>query len=135
MAARKNQGGQGNGEPLRGLRCLVLDNEVLIVMDLEDILRSAGASDVACFGRAADALAAIAAGPPFAVAIIDFDLGGEDGMAVPFALQERGIPFIFFTGLHQNDARLRQFADAPVVNKPYDIDELLAALRRALRKH
>jgi len=133
MASHRTQ--QLNGEPLlRGLRCLVVDDEVLIAMDLEQILESAGASEVVCVGRAAQALAALDKKPAFAVAIVDFDLGGENDMAVPSALRERGIPFIFFTGINASDQRLGRFAEAPVVTKPYNIDELFAALRRALRK-
>lgn len=119
---------------LSGLRCLVLDDEVLITMDLEQILESAGASEVVCVSHAAQALAALGGETNFALAIIDFDLGGEDGTAVPAALRKRGIPFVFFTGMNKNDPRLRQFDGAPVVTKPYSVDELLVALRRALRK-
>ena len=136
MAARKNQPPDPDQTrpSLHGLRCLVIDDEVLIAMDLEHILQSAGAVEVVCCGRTADALAAIASEPPFAVAIVDFDLGGANDMAVPTALRQRGIPFVFFTGINESDPRLRQFEAAPVVSKPYSVDELFAALRRALRK-
>ena len=73
--------------------------------------------------------------PPFAVAVIDIDLGAEDSMMIAAALQERGVPFVFLTGLNNDDPRVRQYPQAPVVDKPYRIDHLLAALGRALEQN
>ena len=122
--------------PLEGLRCLVLDDDFLIALDIQEMLESAGASAVTCVTGVADALAALQNEPAFAIAVVDIGLDDKDqtGMPVPFALRERGIPFVFLTGMGGDDRRARQFPEAPVVDKPYRIDELLAGLRRALRK-
>ena len=129
----------GNGagslpQPLAGRRCLVLDDDLLIALDIEQILQGAGASEVTCVATLADALMAVRDEPPFAVAVIDIDLGAEDSMMIAAALQERGVPFVFLTGLNNDDPRVRQYPQAPVVDKPYRIDHLLAALGRAFNK-
>jgi CheY-like chemotaxis protein len=129
--------GKGAGplpQPLSGLRCLVLDDEFLIALDIEHVLRGAGASHVTCVGNLADALAALRDEAPFAVAVIDIDLGGDDSMTISAALQEGGVPFVFLTGLGADDPRARQYPQAPVVDKPYQVGDLLAALGRALNK-
>jgi len=130
---------EDNGEArklLGGLRCLVVEDDFLIALDIQELLESAGAAAVTCAGSIADALAALQNEPPFAVAVVDIGLDEKDktGVAVPLALHERGIPFVFLTGMGGDDKRARQFPETPVVDKPYRIDELLAALRRALRR-
>jgi len=47
---------------LAGKRCLVLDDELLIVIDIQQILEAAGAANVICFGTAEDVLAALYGG-------------------------------------------------------------------------
>ncbi len=61
-------------------------------------------------------------------ALLDFDLGnGRDAAPIASVLAERGIPFAFTTG--NCPAIIRKlFADAPVVSKPIDDDELLDLL-------
>jgi DNA-binding NtrC family response regulator len=137
MADHSNADGPEDDAPrpaLRGLRCLVLDDELWIALDIEHILETAGAAAVTCVGNLADAMAALQNGSPFAVAVVDIDLNGSDSMALPAALQERGVPFVFLTGMGGDDPRARRYPEVPVVDKPYQADELLAALRRALRK-
>jgi CheY-like chemotaxis protein len=120
-------------QPLAGTRCLVLDDDLLIALDIEQILQGAGAGEVTCVANLADAFAAVRNQAPFAVAIVDIDLGAEDSMMIAAALQERGVPFVFLTGVGGDDPRARQYPQAPVVDKPYQAGELLTALHQALR--
>ena len=46
----------------------------------------------------------------------------------PRLYEQRGIPFIFLTGMGGDDPRARKYPDVPVVDKPYHGDELLAAI-------
>jgi len=132
MPDRANDNSQ---KPLSGARCLVLDDDLLIALDIEQLLRAAGASVVACVGNVADAVVALQNETPFTVAVLDIALGGsDDGVAVAALLQQRNIPFVFLTGMGGNDPRALRYPEAPVVDKPYQLDELLAALRRALRR-
>ena len=133
--ARQTQGGASRG-PLAGLRCLVLDDDFLIALDIQEVLENAGATSVTCVANVADALTAMEKVPSFDLAVLDIAVGEDSNsnMKVPATLQARGTPFVFLTGMGGDDRRARQFPEAPVVDKPYQADELLAALRRALRK-
>ena len=116
------------------MRCLVLDDDLLIALDIEHMLRGAGAAHVVCVGNVVDALAALQNEPPFALAVLDISVGSDDSMAVPNLLKQRGIPFIFLTGMGDDDPRARQYPEAPVVDKPYRIETLLKALLHVLGK-
>jgi CheY-like chemotaxis protein len=121
------------------MRCLVLDDDFLIALDVQQILESAGAASVICVGSIADARAALQNEPAFSVAVLDIGIDGDGkerdaDMTIAVLLQERGTPFIFLTGMGGDDARARKFPQAPLVDKPFQAGELLAALRRALRQ-
>jgi CheY-like chemotaxis protein len=122
-----------NSEPsISGKRFLVLDDEFLIALDIQQILESAGAASVICAGNADDALKAINAAPTFDLGVLDFRLTGTDSsMNVAAALAAAGTPFVFLTGM-QGDNRMKQFPNAPVVEKPYDAKLLIDAIVRAL---
>ncbi len=119
---------------LAGKRCLVLDDEFLIALDIQQILESAGAADVMCCGNAAEALAAVGSGPRFDLAVLDVKLSGETGtsLALAAALTDQHTPFVFLTGMRADDEHTRKFPDAPVVEKPYQVSALMHALLKAL---
>lgn len=125
-----------DSEALAGKRCLVLDDEFLIALDIQQILEAAGAASVICAGNSADALAALRNSPKFDVAVLDLMLSGatRTSLAVAAALAEQGTPFVFLTGMGGNDAHLKQFPNAPVVDKPYQADLLMDAVLRAFGK-
>ncbi|MBI4366846.1 MAG: response regulator [Deltaproteobacteria bacterium] len=116
-----------------GKRFLVLDDEFLIALDIQQILESAGAASVTCFGDAAAALAALRAGAKFDLAVLDVKLNGtaDTSIDVAAALTAQETPFIFLTGM-QEDRQMKQFPNAPVVEKPYPAHLLIAAVVRAL---
>ncbi len=119
---------------LAGLRCLVLDDELLIALDIQQILETAGAT-VLSVGNAAEALAALQAKSHFDFAVIDVLLNGAiaNSVAVAAALFEQRIPFVFLTGMRAQDMEHRaRFPNAPVVEKPYQTALLLEAVARAI---
>ncbi len=124
-----------NIEPsIAGKRCLVLDDEFLIALDIQQILEAAGAASVICVADADAAFAALNAGPPFDLAVLDLKLSGatRTSVTVAAALAERGTPFVFLTGMRARTSTLQQFPHAPVVEKPYQAPLLLDAVLRAL---
>ncbi len=118
---------------LAGKRCLVLDDEFLIALDIQQALETAGAH-VTSFASAAETLAALYGGGLFDLAVLDIKLGDapHDSLAVAALLTERDTPFVFLTGMAADNADAKKFPDAPVVEKPYRIETLMEALRRAL---
>jgi len=116
---------------LTGKRCLVVDDEFLIALDIQQALEHAGATEVVCAGNATEALA-IAGAQRFDIAVLDVRLGRTGGSSLPIAevLAAAGTPFVFLTGLRGDSAEARAYPDAPVVEKPYDAQVLLAAIRQ-----
>ena len=119
-------------KPLTGKRCLVVDDEFLIALDIQQVLEQAGAAEAICTGNATEALTALRAGR-FDFAVLDLRLGCGGGTSLPIAeaLAAVGTPFIFLTGLRGDSAEARAFPAAPVVEKPYGASTLLAAILQA----
>ena len=119
---------------LTGRRCLVLDDEFLIALDIQQTLELAGAASVACVATVTEALALLDGSPDFDLAVLDVKLSKPDrtSLGVATVLAAKGTPFIFLTGMRVDDVHARQFPQAPVVEKPYDAAALLDAVRRAL---
>lgn len=118
---------------LTGRRCLVLDDEFLIALDIQQILETAGA-EVLCTGTAADALAAVRDGSRFDLAVLDVKLGGpaQTSLSVAAMLAEKRVPFVFLTGMRRDEMHRSRYPDAPVVEKPYETQVFLEAVTRAL---
>lgn len=118
---------------LNGKRCLVLDDEFLIALDIQQILEAAGAGDVVCAGNIDDALAAVGRAD-FDLAVLDLKLNGTPptSLIVAEALDKLGTPIVFLTGVQGDDVHTERFPGAPVVSKPYETALLLQAAVRAL---
>jgi DNA-binding response OmpR family regulator len=115
---------------LSGKRCLVVDDELLIALDIEQELTAAGAAEVVCAGGLAEAEEALRKGP-FDVAVLDLRLGRQTSLALANELRSAGTPFVFLTGARSDAAEITAFA-VPVVEKPFLAPLLLDAVRRAL---
>jgi hypothetical protein len=53
-------------------------------------------------------------------------------LPVAEVLAAAGTPFVFLTGMRADNAQARTYPVAPVVEKPYRADDLMAALSDAL---
>lgn len=118
---------------LAGLRVLIVEDEALIAMEIEDLLRSLQAETLGPVPTVRAALDALAAERPDAAAL-DLNLRGERSTPVAAALREAGTPFVLVTGYaggHIDEPALR---DAPRVPKPVEAAELARALRRSLSR-
>jgi CheY-like chemotaxis protein len=109
---------------LEGLRVLVVEDEGPVAMLLEDMLQDLGCS-------VAEALRAISQ-DDFEFALLDVNLAGLKVDPVADELARRGTPFAFASGYGK--AGLRQDLQArPVVQKPFQLQELGATIRLALQ--
>ena len=119
---------------LAGKRCLVLEDELLIALDIELILQAAGAASDICLASADETLAALRGGSRFDVAVLDILLRGatRTSASVAAALQLQKTPFVFLTGMRGADLRPGEFPAAPVVEKPCQPAVLVEAVVRAL---
>ncbi|MBL0375486.1 response regulator [Rhizobium sp. KVB221] len=115
---------------LSGKRALVVEDEMLILMMIEDMLRDLGCESVKAAATVSQALALLET-QNFDVATLDMNLEGNDSYLVAEALRTRGVPFVFATGY--GSPKIRDgFSDRPVLKKPFMDRELGEALARIL---
>lgn len=113
---------------LSGKRALLVEDQTLIALDAETLLRELGAESVTSFTTAESAIEWLdTAAPDFGV--LDISLGGSSS-SYPVAdiLFRRAMPFIFTTG-HAEVAIPRDYASVQIVRKPYTKEALGSALR------
>lgn len=112
-------------------RCiLIVEDEPLIAMMLEDFLLSLGHEVRATCESVGEAMSAVQAAD-FDLAILDVNLKGESVWPVAKQLRNRDIPFVLASGGHV-DPPPAEFADVPMIDKPYTIDRVTPALDAAL---
>ncbi|HEY0957639.1 MAG TPA: HWE histidine kinase domain-containing protein [Novosphingobium sp.] len=108
---------------------LVVEDNMIIAMEAEDILREMGCDDCHVAGSVKNALA-ILADQEIAFALLDIDLGTETSEEIADALQSRGIPFVFASGYGEYPEFGDSFRTIPIVAKPYSRDDISAAIVR-----
>lgn len=111
---------------------MVVEDNMIIAMEAEEILRELGFGDCHVCGSVRSALQ-IMADQPIAFALLDIDLGGETSEAIALALRDTGTPFIFASGYDDHPALASEFGNVPVVAKPYTGDDIAAAVNRVCR--
>ncbi|QYI99941.1 GAF domain-containing protein [Thalassovita mediterranea] len=117
---------------LQGPVLLVEDN-MIIALDAEDILRDAGAETVSVCSSVREARQAMAS-TEFRIALLDVNLGNETSEPVAHDLKDNGTPFIFATGYGDSSVLSSKFPSVPVLKKPYNKTDLLNALNSAMSK-
>ncbi len=114
-------------------RCiLIVEDEPLIAMMLEDFILSLGHEVAGPCETVGEALEAVA-GKSFHLAILDVNLKGENVWPVARALRERGVPFVLASGGHVEPPP-PEFADTPMIEKPYTIDRVTPIIDAALTR-
>jgi CheY-like chemotaxis protein len=115
---------------LRGVRVLLVEDEAIIAMTAEDMLEELGCALAATASSVEEAFTCVEA-KAFDVALLDINLNGEQSLPVAALLREQGTPFAFTTGYGAAGSGAN-YADVPLVTKPYQIADLERALRQAL---
>jgi DNA-binding LytR/AlgR family response regulator len=115
---------------LRGLRILVVEDEFLVALELEGMLRELGGEVIGPLGSLDQAVAA-AREEALDAAVLDVNVGGRLVTPVADALAARAIPFVFYTGYDAASLPGRHAA-APILMKPCQTHELKNALLRSL---
>lgn len=116
---------------LTGLNVLIVEDETIIAMSAEDMVEDMGGTVHATAHSLESAMDEIARGG-FDVALLDINLHGERSMPAAAALKAAGVPFLFTTG-YGSDGPDQDFADVPVLAKPYRADEVGAAIQAAVK--
>jgi CheY-like chemotaxis protein len=115
---------------LSGRSILVVEDEPLIALDLRQSLESAGAYVFAAT-QLPHALQ-LAGHPDLSAAIVDYRLGQGDSTAICSLLEQRGIPFVFYSGY---DDMHEIWPAAVRVPKPADGHRLVEAVAGVLANY
>lgn len=119
--------------PLSGLRVLVVEDEPIIAMGWEMLLRKRGCQPVG-IAPSVDAALTLLRTVPVDVAILDMRLqGGETAGPVAQALRERGVPFVLSSGW-ADAAWDEAFRAGVPLGKPFTDRAAEQALRQAAEK-
>lgn len=122
----------GSGSATAGLRILVVEDELMISMLVEDMLAELG-HEVAGTAASIEEASRLARFGDFDGALLDVNLNGQTVDAVAHALVDRNIPFVFTTGYGQQGIP-EAYRDRPMLQKPYQIEQLSHALDSALSR-
>jgi DNA-binding response OmpR family regulator len=129
-----NQDGMSDtGSEVIGLgTIMILEDEVLVSIVIEDLVRDMGASDVLVFADASKALEAIETAK-VDLAILDVHLGNGTSFAVADVLAARGVPFMFSGALGAVEVEERH-RHRPMLGKPFADEELRAHVLGLVRR-
>ena len=106
---------------------LLLEDEALIAMSLEDEFEAAGYKIAGAFATCKRALAWLEGETP-AVAVLDTTLGDETCKDVALELNQRGIPFVVYSGNLEHQNTVEELSRAIWIEKPSPAADLLAAV-------
>jgi CheY-like chemotaxis protein len=110
-------------------RALVVEDEVLVGMLLEEMLHALG-YELAALSTHLDEALTLARSAAFDVALLDINLNGRQSFPVADAIRARGLPFLFATGYGSRIVGA-PYNDVPILQKPFSLAELRAALTKA----
>ncbi|HEY6645144.1 response regulator [Povalibacter sp.] len=117
---------------LRGLQVLVVEDEMIVALEIEDLLRDAGYEVVGPVGTLPEALD-LARNRSLDAAILDINLDGQWSVPVAVELQRRSIPFILATG-YADSALPAHWRDLPRLMKPFNGGDLAKVMETILQR-
>lgn len=117
---------------LAGKRVLIVEDDALLLMDLEEVLRQAGAQSVHACCTIEEALRCSEA-ERFDAAIIDVRIGSDSIAPIARQLVARGTPFVFYTGQPRNDRIMAECLNCQILSKPAQSDVIVNTLTGLLK--
>jgi DNA-binding LytR/AlgR family response regulator len=105
----------------------VVEDDFLILLELESILREAGAEIAGACRTVGEALA-LAREQQIDAALLDLRVGQEVITPVARCLDQRGVPFVFYTGQTETDPIHAEWPDCAIVAKPAVPQLIVAAV-------
>ncbi|THH37066.1 hybrid sensor histidine kinase/response regulator [Aliishimia ponticola] len=126
----------GAGQDTSGLRPVIqidgvalnLEDNLVISMESDHLLRAAGATSVRTCNSVDAAFEALDSGE-ITFALLDINLGGETSLAVAEQIWNDGIPAALATGYGGDEDLLAEYPPLPVLTKPFTLADIRQALR------
>ena len=114
------------------LKVFLVEDEAMVAMLVEDMLRDLNHEVVAIAGRL-DQAVDMAPRISVDVAILDVNLNGQQSFPIARILEQRGVPVVFATG-YEIAGLPKDMANALVLQKPFESAQLAFALETALSR-
>lgn len=118
---------------LGGMSILLVEDQSLIALDTEELLRQLGAREVRLSPDREHAMRSLGLYRPDA-AVLDFNLGDDTSEPIADHLTAIGVPFIFATGYGDSVMIPEHLRDVPVVRKPAGAKSLARQLAEASKR-
>ncbi len=115
---------------LQGRSIFVVEDEIMVLINIEDILKDHGCTRITSAATVEQALEILET-LSFDAAVLDVNLDGKTTHPVADELSAQGIPFVVSTGYGQL-ALDGSYKNQPVLMKPYSDEALLRALTQLL---
>lgn len=116
---------------LAGRSILLVEDELLVALLVEDLLKDAGGTVVGPAPRVSAALELIAGADRIDMALLDVNLGGDWVWPVAQDLRGRGVPYVLLTGYGAGSVPA-EHVDAGVLTKPVSEADLLRKVAQVL---
>ena len=131
--------GSGSGEPqpddrpLAGLNVLLLEDNLIVALEAEDLLRSLGAASIVAVSTIT-AAAKVFESTLIHFAVLDINLGFENSLGFAASLRATGTPFVFASGYGDQKKPGESLLAEFTVSKPYDREGLQSAISLTLAR-
>jgi PAS domain S-box-containing protein len=119
---------------LRGQRILIVEDDALLAMSVDDMLREAGA-DIVGPAATLDSAGQLVAEDHLSAAILDIRLNGDEVWPVARLLTQRRVPFVFYTGHFDSTSLPAEWAARPILTKPARPTQIVGALADLATDH
>jgi CheY-like chemotaxis protein len=116
---------------LDGTCVLLLEDEFLVALDAEQILKDLGAQTVEVVSTLLEAEERVRVGH-YDLALLDVNINGQMSFGLAEKLCNRGVPVVFATGYELKDRAIPGLDLIHSVSKPYTSDRLSQVLSLAL---
>jgi CheY-like chemotaxis protein len=113
--------------PLLGLCVLLLEDNLIVALEAEDLLRAMGASSVVAVSSIA-AAAKVCETTSIDFAVLDINLGFENSLGFAAFLRSANTPFVFASGYGEQEVLGESRVAELTVAKPYDLESLCNAI-------
>jgi two-component SAPR family response regulator len=115
------------------LHALVVEDDMLIMLDIEEVLTSIGISKVSCATSIEGALKILESQTPD-FALLDFHVGKSTSLTLVAKLQNMKVPFVLVTALIMSQGMSSDFANIPLISKPFTEADIRNAVEQLLAK-
>lgn len=120
-------------EKLHGLRILIAEDEAIILMEIEDMLRELECEIIGTVSTVKAAVSAIRQND-LDGALLDMNLRGESVVPAAEELLAQGVPFLLVTGYARRAGDEPVLKNAPRLHKPFSLHSLSAAMSDAFAR-